>query len=71
MQEKFDCPPGIEEWILQSIGTKWRNWKADLKIDYFDPTLSLEDLVKEKDERVNEEQWKNINMHWLSDNGKV
>ncbi|KAG8382397.1 hypothetical protein BUALT_Bualt05G0073100 [Buddleja alternifolia] len=71
LKEKFVCPIGTDEWILQSISVKWRNWKHDLKFDYFDPTLPLDDLIKEGDERVNEEQWRKLIMFWLSDEGKV
>ncbi|KAL0920042.1 hypothetical protein M5K25_009148 [Dendrobium thyrsiflorum] len=29
VQEKFEIPRGSDIWVLQSIGKKWRNWKAD------------------------------------------
>ncbi|KAG8375348.1 hypothetical protein BUALT_Bualt10G0090800 [Buddleja alternifolia] len=68
---KFIGIHGMDEWILQSIGEKWRHWKRRLKDKYFKPDMPFEYLVKNTDERVIEEQWKGLLTFWLSEEGKV
>ncbi|KAG8391366.1 hypothetical protein BUALT_Bualt01G0180300 [Buddleja alternifolia] len=71
VQSKFIGIHGMDEWILQSIGEKWRHWKRRLKDKYFKPDMPFEYLVKNTDERVIEEQWKGLLTFWLSEEGKV
>ncbi|KAG8365720.1 hypothetical protein BUALT_Bualt17G0001300 [Buddleja alternifolia] len=71
VQSRFLGILGMDEWILQSIGKKWRHWKKDLKLKYFEPEMPLEYLLKITDERVIEEQWKGLLTFWLSEEGKV
>ncbi|XP_073057312.1 uncharacterized protein [Primulina eburnea] len=42
IKEKYELPPGTESWTLRSIGTKWRNWKSELKKKYYDPELPIQ-----------------------------
>ncbi|KAG8383784.1 hypothetical protein BUALT_Bualt04G0049700 [Buddleja alternifolia] len=71
VQLKFIGIHGMDEWILQSIGEKWRLWKQRLKVKYLKPDMPFEYLVKNTDERVIEEQWKGLLTFWLSEEGKL
>ncbi|XP_052205941.1 uncharacterized protein LOC127810469 [Diospyros lotus] len=70
VQEKFQLPPGQEDWILKSIAKKWRNWKSFVKTNYYDPNVSLVEQMKNVPERVHEDQWKELVTFWNSDASK-
>ncbi|XP_052206799.1 uncharacterized protein LOC127811129 [Diospyros lotus] len=70
VQEKFQLPPGQEDWILKSITKKWRNWKSFVKTNYYDPNVSLVEQMKNVPERVHEDQWKELVTFWNSDASK-
>ncbi|GKD12463.1 hypothetical protein Tco_1196870, partial [Tanacetum coccineum] len=40
LNDKFDLPMGCDDWLLKSFGKKVRNWRARVKKDYYDPSLS-------------------------------
>lgn len=72
LQSRYDISLGDEDWILSSINKKWRNWKCNLKKQYFD---SDKDLVRPLDEndavRVLPDQWINLVAYWKKDEVKV
>ncbi|XP_027096129.1 uncharacterized protein [Coffea arabica] len=70
IKERFALPMGLEAWTLRSIGKKWRNWKADLKATYFDPTVPNAEARFQKDIRVREEQWIKLWAYWKSEEAK-
>ncbi|KAI5668112.1 hypothetical protein M9H77_17965 [Catharanthus roseus] len=41
-EKKFDLSPGSRGMVLQSIDSKWRNWKSMLKRKYHDPEKSIQ-----------------------------
>ena len=45
------------DYVITSATKKWREFKADLKMKYFDETLSFEELIAKRDERVKESDW--------------
>ncbi|XP_024962963.1 uncharacterized protein LOC112503130 [Cynara cardunculus var. scolymus] len=51
IQTKFDLPPGSDDWILKSFAKKVTNWRAIIKKDYYDPSLSLQEQIKYKPKR--------------------
>ncbi|XP_042465732.1 uncharacterized protein LOC122048203 [Zingiber officinale] len=55
IKEKYDLPPGTENWTLRSIAKKWRNWKSALKKKYYNPELSIQVLLEQRDERAHVE----------------
>ncbi|XP_042465791.1 uncharacterized protein LOC122048265 [Zingiber officinale] len=52
IKDKYDLPLGTENWTLCSIAKKWRNWKFELKRKYYDPELSIQILLQQRDERA-------------------
>jgi hypothetical protein len=45
------------DYVITSAAKKWREYKADLKNKYFNETLSFEELIAKRDERVKEYDW--------------
>ncbi|XP_073019535.1 uncharacterized protein [Primulina eburnea] len=70
IKEKYDLPPGTESWTLRSIGTKWRNWKSELKKKYYDPELPMQVLLEERDKRAFVEQYVKLVAQWNSEKSK-
>lgn len=70
-QEKFDLPPGSDVWILKSFGKKVRNWRARIKKDFYDPSLSLKEQKQSKPVRVHKNQWRKLVKSWNKEESKV
>ncbi|KAA3460940.1 bromodomain-containing protein 2-like isoform X2 [Gossypium australe] len=67
---KFALDPSGKSWVMQSIATKWRNWKADLKATYYDSFKTDEERLKVRDPRVVPDQWPSLISYWSSDDTK-
>ncbi|KHG13924.1 Outer dense fiber protein 2-like [Gossypium arboreum] len=67
---KFALDPSGKSWVMQSIATKWRNWKADLKATYYDSLKTDEERLKVLDPRVVPDQWPSLISYWSSDDTK-
>ncbi|XP_012436513.1 uncharacterized protein LOC105763031 isoform X5 [Gossypium raimondii] len=70
VQTKFSLDPSGKSWVMQSIATKWRNWKADLKATYYDSLKTDEERLKVRDPRVVPDQWPSLISYWSSDDTK-
>ncbi|XP_022725281.1 bromodomain-containing protein 4-like isoform X2 [Durio zibethinus] len=70
VQTKFDLDPSGKSWVMQSLGTKWRDWKADLKAAYYDSLETDEERLKVQDPRVVPDQWPSLISYWNSDDTK-
>ncbi|KVI07909.1 hypothetical protein Ccrd_013724 [Cynara cardunculus var. scolymus] len=71
IETKFDLPPGFDDWILKSFAKKMRNWRARIKKDYYDPSLSLQEQIKSNPRRVRPDQWMNLIDNWNKEEAKV
>ena len=71
LQDKFDIPMGCDDWLLKSFGKKVRNWRARVKKDYYDQSLSYREQIKSKPKRVHPSQWKKLVKTWNKENSKV
>ncbi|KAI0495169.1 hypothetical protein KFK09_025319 [Dendrobium nobile] len=67
---QFEIPRACDAWVLQSIGKKWRNWKADVKSRYYDPKMSTELQLCNVPKRILKDQWKNLLTYWNSEESK-
>ncbi|KAD4585681.1 hypothetical protein E3N88_23282 [Mikania micrantha] len=59
----------IKQWILYSMGKKWRAWKGSLKARLYDPSLTVDEIVAqqvENDKRVSETQFKELASRWFT-----
>ncbi|XP_012851770.1 PREDICTED: uncharacterized protein LOC105971463 [Erythranthe guttata] len=70
VKARFELPPGHESYILRSINKKWRNWKSSVKSLNFDPDISTDQQTTKIPDRVNEDQYKSLVHHWMSDKSK-
>ncbi|XP_017971751.1 PREDICTED: uncharacterized protein LOC18607151 isoform X1 [Theobroma cacao] len=70
VQTKFDLDPSCKSWVMQSLATKWRDWKAELKASYYDALNTDEERLKVCDPRVVPEQWPSLISYWNSDDTK-
>ncbi|GKB44701.1 eukaryotic translation initiation factor 5B-like protein [Tanacetum coccineum] len=70
LNDKFDLPMGCDDWILKSFGKKVRNWRARVKKDYYDPSLSYREQINLKPKRVRPGQWKKLVKTWNKENSK-
>ncbi|XP_071695046.1 uncharacterized protein [Rutidosis leptorrhynchoides] len=61
---KFDVPDIAEGWILRSLGRKVKNWRARLKKQYYDPTLSLQEQYNSRCSQVQEDHWQKLVRYW-------
>ncbi|XP_042443904.1 uncharacterized protein LOC122029006 [Zingiber officinale] len=69
IKEKYNLPPGTENWTLHSIAKKWRNWKSELK-KYYNPELSIQVLLEQRDERAHAEQYMGLITFWNKEKSK-
>ncbi|KHG15051.1 Bromodomain-containing 4 [Gossypium arboreum] len=67
---KFDIDPSGKSWVMHSIATKWRDWKADLKATYYDSLNTDEERLKVSDPRVVPDQWPSLISYWNSEDTK-
>ncbi|GKA27168.1 hypothetical protein Tco_0713336 [Tanacetum coccineum] len=71
LNDKFDLPMGCDDWILKSFGKKVRNWRARVKKDYYDPSLSYREQINSKPTRVRLGHWKKLVKTWNKENSKI
>ncbi|XP_071739631.1 uncharacterized protein [Rutidosis leptorrhynchoides] len=64
VKSKFDVPDIAEGWILRSLGRKVKNWRARLKKQYYDPTLSLQEQYNSRCSQVQEDHWQKLVRYW-------
>lgn len=58
-------------WVLKSLASKWRNWKAKLKADHYNPHTTDEERLKDCNIRVLPDQWAALVLHWNSEEVQV
>ncbi|GJW12623.1 putative reverse transcriptase domain-containing protein [Tanacetum coccineum] len=71
LNDKFDLPMGCDDWFLKSFGKKVRNWRARVKKDYYDPSLSYREQINSKPTRVRPVHWKKLVKTWNKENSKI
>ncbi|XP_056685591.1 uncharacterized protein [Spinacia oleracea] len=72
VKSKFIIPhPLAEKFTMSSMGKKWSNFKAELKLQYHEPySGNLNMVLNNKPEIVPKDQWIALVTHWFSDEGK-
>ena len=46
VQTKSDLDPSGKSWVMQSIASKWKDWKGGLKAAYYDSLKTDEERLK-------------------------
>ncbi|XP_071736852.1 uncharacterized protein [Rutidosis leptorrhynchoides] len=64
---KFDIDPCNRSWVLRSLGSKWRNFKALLKATRYNTHATDKERLADRDERVLPEQWSFLVSKWSSE----
>ncbi|KAM0901406.1 hypothetical protein ACQ4PT_019962 [Festuca glaucescens] len=54
------------KYVINTSQRKWKEWKADLKKTKFDPELTDEELMHNRDDRISEADWKDLLKYWRS-----
>ncbi|XP_020533280.1 uncharacterized protein LOC105629656 isoform X2 [Jatropha curcas] len=67
VQSKFDLDPLCKTWVMKSLASKWRNWKAKLKADHYNPHSTDEERLKDCNKRILPDQWAALVAHWNSE----
>ncbi|GKV32151.1 hypothetical protein SLEP1_g40776 [Rubroshorea leprosula] len=70
VQTKFDIDPSCKTWVMKSLATKWRDWKAELKAKHYYPHSTDEDRLKDCHPRIVPDQWQFLVSYWNSDDAK-
>ncbi|MQL86188.1 hypothetical protein Taro_018719 [Colocasia esculenta] len=70
VQEKFQVGDSLKDWVMMSLATKWRNFKAYLKKKYYDGNAGKDCLVID-DKRVDPAHWQELVHFWDSEKGKL
>ncbi|KAK1300708.1 hypothetical protein QJS10_CPB13g00710 [Acorus calamus] len=70
IKSKFEVDPAIKTWVLKSIATKWRDWKALLKNKHYKVHETDEERLADLDDRVEPDQWQSLVEFWSSEEGK-
>ncbi|XP_020407839.1 uncharacterized protein [Zea mays] len=71
VKEYYEVDESGIDYVITSAAKKWREFKADLKNKYFDETLSFEELIAKRDERVKESDWERLITYWMSPEAEV
>lgn len=71
VQTKFDIEPVCKTWVLRSLASKWRNWKAKLKSEHYYPHKTDEERLNDRDRRVLPEQWAILISYWNSEEAQL
>ena len=70
MQAKFEITPRLENWVLKTLGKRWKDWKAQLKAKYFNNKNDDEEIEID-DERVLPYQRPILLRYWRSEESQV
>nr|GEV82065.1 transposase, Ptta/En/Spm [Tanacetum cinerariifolium] len=70
LNDRFDLPPGSDDWILNSFRNKVKSWRARVKKDYYDPSLSFHDQINSKPKQVRLGDWNKLVRSWNIENSK-
>ncbi|KAK4401997.1 Ankyrin repeat, bromo and BTB domain-containing protein DDB [Sesamum angolense] len=52
VQLRFDIDPTSKNWVLQSLGRRWKDWKSKLKTAHYYPHQTDEERLADCDERI-------------------
>ncbi|XP_059309261.1 uncharacterized protein LOC132060304 isoform X2 [Lycium ferocissimum] len=70
VRKKFSIPTRGEEFVIKSIGKKWKDYKCDLKSVYLTKFKTKDVLLKNKPNRIPRDQWTGLVSYWVSEKAK-
>jgi hypothetical protein len=57
MKAYYDIDDGALNWFMWTAVMKWKQFKTDIKARYFNPELTIEEILECPDKRVNDDDW--------------
>ncbi|XP_020100828.1 uncharacterized protein LOC109718820 [Ananas comosus] len=70
VESKFRYPEGTRHWVLASLNKKWRDYKSELRCEYFSEDKSIQELINNVPLGVIRDQWTSLVAHWCTDESK-
>ncbi|XP_020082626.1 uncharacterized protein LOC109706239 [Ananas comosus] len=70
VQKKFQISEEGRDWVIMSIGKKWREFKSKLKKLHYDTHKTYEEKIAACDSRVHAKEWEFLVKHWDSQVGQ-
>ncbi|XP_049406184.1 uncharacterized protein LOC125869791 [Solanum stenotomum] len=70
VRKKFTIPKCGEDFVLKSLGKKWKDYKCQLKGDHIPKYKTKIVLLKNRPSRIPRDQWSGLVAYWLSDKAK-
>ncbi|KAF3638443.1 hypothetical protein FXO38_21139 [Capsicum annuum] len=68
--KKFTIPKRGEDFVLKSLGKKWRDYKCYLKGEHIPKHKPKDTLLKNRPSCIPRDQWSGLVSYWLSDKAK-
>ncbi|XP_020082634.1 uncharacterized protein LOC109706249 [Ananas comosus] len=68
--KKFQISEEGRDWVIMSIGKKWREFKSKLKKLHYDTHKTYEEKIAACDSRVHPKEWEFLVKHWDSQVGQ-
>ncbi|XP_060210609.1 uncharacterized protein LOC132637555 [Lycium barbarum] len=70
VRKKFSIPKRAEDFVLKSLGKKWKDYKCTLKGEYMAKYKTKDSLLKNRLSRIPKDQWSGLVSYWFSDKVK-
>ncbi|KAL0384615.1 UNVERIFIED_CONTAM: hypothetical protein Sradi_2855800 [Sesamum radiatum] len=70
VQLRFDIDPTSKNWVLQSLGRRWKDWKSKLKTAHYYPHETDEERLADCDERILPDQWAALVKLWSTESAQ-
>ncbi|XP_028060467.1 uncharacterized protein LOC114264056 [Camellia sinensis] len=71
VQSKFDLPSHARKWVMKCSGKKLKDWKGNIKKNYYKNHLSFDQQKHYKDSRVYADKWEHLIKYWAIEEVKV
>jgi len=71
IKKRFDINDAALDWVMASAGAKWRQFKANLKRQIFDETLTDEQLKNLHGNRIDDDELDSLLKYWRSPESKA
>ncbi|XP_066326002.1 uncharacterized protein [Miscanthus floridulus] len=71
LKEIYDIDDEAFPWFLNAAAKKWKEFKSNLKKQFFYDKLTEQQLRKIHGERLNDDDWNKLKEYWASEESEV
>ena len=71
LQEKFDIDDEHKDFVMNSMGNKYRSYKCNLKAKYYDPYGTDEERLSNCPPDVSQDDWRWLVHYWGTPKAQV